>query len=91
MEHGSPWHVLLGHKITSSVGKSLEFHNLFSLNDIPWLRDHQIDGNVVFPMAGYLSVAIEAMRIATPKLQSKTISGYRVKEMTIGNAFTLSE
>lgn len=89
--HGnSPWNVLLGHRITSSVGASLEFRNVFKLDDIPWLRDHQINGEVVFPMAGYLSMAIEAVRFS-PHHQSQTIKGYRLREIALDRAFILSE
>ncbi|PYH97606.1 polyketide synthase [Aspergillus ellipticus CBS 707.79] len=30
------------------------------VSEIPWLRDHRIQSNIVFPAAGYISMAIEA-------------------------------
>ncbi|KAF4447564.1 polyketide synthase [Fusarium albosuccineum] len=52
--HGSAWHVLLGHKVTGTIANSLEFRNVFSLDDIPWPQDHQVHGEAIFPAAGYI-------------------------------------
>jgi NADPH:quinone reductase-like Zn-dependent oxidoreductase len=38
-----------------------EWRNLFQLDDLPWLRDHRIQGIVTYPMAGFIAMGIEAM------------------------------
>jgi acyl transferase domain-containing protein/NADPH:quinone reductase-like Zn-dependent oxidoreductase/SAM-dependent methyltransferase len=38
------------------------FRNFFRLREQPWLRDHVVQGDVLFPACGYLSMAIEACR-----------------------------
>ncbi|KAF4991292.1 hypothetical protein FDECE_14091, partial [Fusarium decemcellulare] len=88
--HGSAWHVLLGHKITGTIADSLEFRNVFSLDDIPWLRDHQVHGEAIFPAAGYMSMAIEAVRYLSRDAPDQ-VDGYRIREVTIGKAFRLAE
>ena len=38
------------------------WRNLFLQNDVPWISDHKIQNNVVFPFAGYVCMATEAAR-----------------------------
>jgi NADPH:quinone reductase-like Zn-dependent oxidoreductase/SAM-dependent methyltransferase len=85
-----PWNVLLGHNTPGSIGRGLAFRNVFKLDDIPWLRDHRINGTIIFPMTGYICMAIEAIRV-TFQHQSKNISGYRLREIVLNKAFLLSE
>ncbi|TGO73554.1 hypothetical protein BELL_0351g00040 [Botrytis elliptica] len=53
-------HDLLGSRIVGLSG--LVWQNKLRLKDIPWLFDHNLGGSVVFPAAGYLSMAVEALR-----------------------------
>ena len=55
-----------------------------------WLRDHQIDGTTVFPGAGYVASAIEAVRLLTDPLE-ETIRGYRLRNIDIMNALVIPE
>ncbi|KAK0736272.1 hypothetical protein B0T21DRAFT_288533 [Apiosordaria backusii] len=62
---GEPFHPLLGRKAASTGnanGQERTYRSLFSLDDIPWIRDHNVSGAVIFPMTGYLGCAIEALR-----------------------------
>ncbi|KFA67578.1 hypothetical protein S40285_08766 [Stachybotrys chlorohalonatus IBT 40285] len=36
------------------------WRNMVSLDDLPWLRDHRIQSVTVFPISGYISMAMEA-------------------------------
>ncbi|CAK1359017.1 unnamed protein product [Cercospora beticola] len=87
---GSPWNVLLGHRATNSVGDSRECRNVFTLQDIPWLREHCIHGAVVFPMAGYVSAAIEAIALENVD-RKQGVEACRIREMVIGKALILSD
>ncbi|KAJ5736904.1 uncharacterized protein N7483_002029 [Penicillium malachiteum] len=56
-----PRHDLLGQRV---VGASLEeptWRNLLRLRDLPWLKDHSLGGEAVFPAARYFSMAVEAI------------------------------
>lgn len=57
-----PWHDLLGVRIPGSSIHEPVWRNLVGTDDLPWLKDHIADGLSVFPGAGYLCSAIEAMR-----------------------------
>lgn len=56
-----PRHPLLGS--LRVAGNDLDWHwkNQLNLKEIPWLRDHKVETQVVFPAAGYLSVGIEGL------------------------------
>jgi NADPH:quinone reductase-like Zn-dependent oxidoreductase/acyl transferase domain-containing protein/acyl carrier protein len=89
-EHGTtPWNVLLGHNMPSTVGQDLQFRNVFKLDDVPWLTDHVINDIVVFPMAGYISAAIEAIVLASLN-QTQEVDAFHLREVRVGKALALS-
>lgn len=68
-----PYDPLLGWKSPYSEGGEHTFRQLFTLDEIPWLRDHNVAGHIVFPMTGYLSMAIEAVRRVSPTCPSSIL------------------
>ena len=87
---GSPWNTVLGHHLGSTIGDDLQFRNVFALDDIPWLADHNIDGSIIFPMAGYISAVTEALeyhRLRTGKAACEFV----LREVVISKAFLISE
>lgn len=63
---GDAYHPLLGRRLASSGGRERSYRQVFTLDEAPWLRDHNVAGAVVFPMTGYMSMAIEAARRTLP-------------------------
>ncbi|KAL3957170.1 hypothetical protein ACCO45_007748 [Purpureocillium lilacinum] len=57
-----PRHELLGHCVTHGERDKREVHwkQLIRLNELPWLVGHRIQGEVLFPASGYLSMTYEA-------------------------------
>ncbi|TLD08011.1 hypothetical protein PspLS_12074 [Pyricularia sp. CBS 133598] len=86
-------HETLGSLMLNSGETSPTWRNFLRLSDIPWLRDHVVGGDVVFPAAGGISMAIEAMK----QLQqgknndSGDIHGYRLRDVHITNALVIPE
>ncbi|KAJ6022991.1 hypothetical protein N7460_013386 [Penicillium canescens] len=60
-----PAHDLLGSKVLGTLWQSPSWHRMLRLSDAPWLRDHQIGSEVIFPAAGYITMAMEAVRQTT--------------------------
>nr|ART35027.1 polyketide synthase [Fusarium verticillioides] len=63
-EHRSPRfprHDILGQLTIGGSLKEPTWRNVLRLKDLPWLRDHSLGGEAVFPAAGYLSMAMEAI------------------------------
>ncbi|RYP44832.1 hypothetical protein DL768_008731 [Monosporascus sp. mg162] len=57
-----PHHDLLGSRVHECSDLEPVWRNVLRLDDVPWCCDHVIDGNVVFPGAGYMVMAGEAIR-----------------------------
>lgn len=58
---------------------------MLKLDDVPWIRDHDISQDIVFPGAGYVAMAGEAVRQLTGEID------FTVREVTISNALVLLE
>ncbi|KAI1334905.1 polyketide synthase [Xylariaceae sp. FL0016] len=54
-------HELLGSPQVANDGINRSWRNILRLSEMPWLRGHRVDNQVVFPAAGYLATAIEAL------------------------------
>ena len=54
-------HDLLGAKVLSTPWDNPTFIKYLLVSDLPWLRDHVIGGQVIFPGAAYINMAIEAI------------------------------
>lgn len=91
-----PRHDLLGSRIPGTSKSSPSWRNIVQLNDLPWLRDHKAGGNVVFPAAGYISLALVASAQAAG-LPLSSLSGpdqptsFKVQPFNIGSAMVLEE
>lgn len=57
-----PHHNFLGSRICGTSGETASWRNLLRLREVPWLEDHKLGHLTVFPGAGYLTMAIEALR-----------------------------
>ncbi|WYZ35337.1 hypothetical protein EsH8_I_001613 [Colletotrichum jinshuiense] len=57
-----PEHDLLGSKVLGTLWQSPSWRKTLRLADSPWLRDHMIGTEILFPAAGYIAMAIEAVR-----------------------------
>lgn len=54
-------HDLLGTKILGTSWHNPVWKNHLRLSHIPWLQDHRLGKDIIFPGAGYISMAIEAI------------------------------
>lgn len=57
-----PQHDLLGDKVLGTLWQSPSWRKTLRLADLPWLRDHKVGAEILFPAAGYLTMAMEAVR-----------------------------
>ena len=57
-----PHHDLLGVRVPSSTSIEPRWRYVVGLDNLPWLAQHVVDKLVVFPGAGYLCMAIEAVK-----------------------------
>lgn len=80
-------HDLLGSRI--SEGNDLEptWRNILRLDDVPWIRDHQIQADIVFPFVAYVATVSEAVR----QIAGGNITSVRLRHVYIGTAMVLHE
>ncbi|KAI0894281.1 putative polyketide synthase [Annulohypoxylon nitens] len=56
-----PRHELLGSQRDSGNDIDWSWRNILRLEEVAWIRGHKVESQVVFPAAGYLAMAIEAV------------------------------
>ncbi|KAK2748478.1 Type I Iterative PKS [Myotisia sp. PD_48] len=81
-----PYHDLLGVKVPESTELEPTWRNLFHLTNAPWIRDHMIGDNIVFPFAGYIAMVGEAVRQI-----SDIGEGFSVRNIIVNTALVLNE
>ncbi|KAL1613384.1 Type I Iterative PKS, partial [Diplodia seriata] len=54
-------HELLGVRQVAGSGLDHAWRNLLRPQEVPWLQDHKLETQTVFPAAGYMAQAIEAL------------------------------
>ena len=83
-------HEILGALVPGSLKLRPRFRNHLRVSEMPWLADHQIDGKVVFPAAGYINMAIEAASRLGDN-SSDSIKQVCMKDICIKSALVVSE
>ncbi|KAI0204850.1 reducing type I polyketide synthase 10 [Astrocystis sublimbata] len=87
-----PRHELLGSLVPGGNGQDFTFRNILRLGDVSWLGDHKLEETVVFPGAGYLAMAMEAvMQGAEIDRDAEKSLSFRFENVNITNALTLSQ
>ncbi|KAF9888394.1 hypothetical protein FE257_008672 [Aspergillus nanangensis] len=59
------YHDLLGVRVADSPDFNVLFRNVFHLDNAPWVRDHRVGEDIVFPLVGYVGMIGEAIRQVT--------------------------
>ena len=72
----TPVHQLLGTRCPDGPDQQFRWRNFLTPSEIPWLSGHQIQGQMVFPGAGYVSTAVEAARALDLTASIKLIELY---------------
>ena len=74
-------HDILGAKQPGCAQSSPSWRNMLRLKDVPWLDDHKLLPVPIFPAAGYLAMAIEAMS----QYHHNTDTGPQIKGFSLRN------
>ncbi|KAF1934915.1 reducing type I polyketide synthase [Clathrospora elynae] len=82
-----PRHDLLGSLVPGGSLLEPMWRNVLRIRDVPWLRDHSLGGEAVFPAAGYFSMAMEAITQLTELSGENTkITNYVLRDVAIKKA-----
>ena len=83
---------LLGVPDAHSTPLEPRWRNYLRVSEIPWLEDHKIQSNVVYPAAGFICMAVEAVRQHIHhRLPDTQIEGYRLRDVAIESALVISD
>jgi acyl transferase domain-containing protein len=63
-ERALPPHDLLGSFVPGTNPDAPSWRHILRAAEMPWVRDHVVQSNIVFPGAGYICLAIKAIRAA---------------------------
>ena len=76
-------HDLLGLRVLESSDVAPVWRNMLRTADIPWLNDHRVGDDTVFPAAGYVAIAGEAV------FQISGVRDYTLRDVEINRALVL--
>ncbi|KAL3453049.1 hypothetical protein BJX65DRAFT_302946 [Aspergillus insuetus] len=81
-----PHHEVLGVRILESTDENPSWRNVLRLDSVPWIKDHVVGGQVVFPAAGFVGMLGEAIR----QVHGGFDQGFMVKTLKISAALVFS-
>jgi acyl transferase domain-containing protein len=85
-------HDLLGSLVLGTNLSAPSWRHFVRINDVPWVRDHIVQNSIIYPAAGYLSMAIEgASYLASRQFPERTLQGYQLQDVDILNALVVPE
>ncbi|THC93486.1 hypothetical protein EYZ11_007042 [Aspergillus tanneri] len=81
-------HELLGSRTPDDTDYEPRWRNFFKLDEIPWLRDHCIQSQIIVPAATYCVMALEAARALG---RGKNVESIELSNITILRPIVLNE
>ncbi|KAK8024082.1 polyketide synthase [Apiospora rasikravindrae] len=87
-------HELLGTRTAAGNGIDWSWRNIPRLSEMPWLRDHKLESQVVLPGAAYVAMAIEALSQTLdlkPRLVAGKAMGFEGKSINVSAPFLVRD
>lgn len=86
-----PIHELLGARTSQGQGQEVRWRNIFKVKEMEWVKGHQFQGQILFPAAGYVSMAVEAAVDVARENHPGAIELVELGNLKIHQAITLDE
>ncbi|KAL2829478.1 hypothetical protein BDW59DRAFT_159066 [Aspergillus cavernicola] len=83
-------HDLLGVRMPGTPPEVAIWRHIIRPDFMPWVREHQIQTDIVYPAAGYLAMAIEGVRQLCQS-EEGPIRGYELQEVEISRAVVVPD
>lgn len=81
-------HQLLGVRMDDECETEFRWHNFLKPSEIPWLKGHTIQGQILFPAAGFAALAVEASKILAT---AEEVALIELHEFSIHSALTFPD
>ena len=82
-------HELLGSRVPGGDGLTRSWRNMLQTENVPWLESHKLEDTIIFPGAGYIAMAMEAISQAIGASRSNT-STFALRNVGILAALVLA-
>ena len=88
-----PRNDLLGNLVNDYNDMEPRWRSKLLLSEVPWLRDHKVQSTTVFPLAGYISIAVQAayQQAIAASLAVTNCTKYNLREITVQRSLVLVE
>lgn len=80
--------ILLGHRCPDDSDWEPRWRNFLSLKELPWLRGHSFQGEVLFPSAGYVAMMIEVAQFLA---EDRPMSLIQIDNLTLERPLKVEE
>lgn len=90
-ERQHPPHELLGTETSNGDMKEFRWRNIMKLREMNWLCGHKFQSQVLFPAAGYVSMAVEAAIRLVDTKGNTPVQFVELEDLIIHDAITLEE
>ncbi|KAI0465543.1 putative polyketide synthase [Xylaria cf. heliscus] len=87
---GYPRHDILGRRIFGLSSHASTWKNILRQRDVPWFRDHTLGPDIVFPAAGHVCMAIEAL-LQQLGLDTREAGGVILRDIKMEKALVISD
>ncbi|XP_044719870.1 KR domain-containing protein [Hirsutella rhossiliensis] len=85
-----PRNDILGTPAMDSVDFEPRWRNVLRVDDHPWIRQHRIHGINIYPMTGFLSMAVEAIA-QQAQLRGLTAGKVDLRDVSINGALAIAD
>ncbi|KAL9616277.1 MAG: hypothetical protein Q9160_008839 [Pyrenula sp. 1 TL-2023] len=84
-------HHLLGMPVPGMNPEAASWRQIVRISESPWLRDHVVQGNILYPGAGFVCLAIEAMKQLANNDNDVPAPGYKLRDIEIHQALVVPD
>ena len=95
-KHRSALHVtnpVLGNPCSEAITDGeFQWRKILQPSDLPWLKGHMLQGQIVFPATGYISMAVEAIKTLALDIDADVlINLFKVEDVDIPRAIAFDD
>ncbi|KAJ4347483.1 hypothetical protein N0V95_005404 [Ascochyta clinopodiicola] len=86
--HNRPLQEMLGRRATDDTAQILRWRNILRPTEMPWVKDHVFQGQIILPGASYVAAIIEAVKVVAGEKPIKLI---KLSDVKIPKAIVLQD
>lgn len=87
-QRSKPRHDLLGAQLPDDLEHDMRYRNTIRVSETPWLAGHKVQGQIVYPGAAYLVMALEASKDLAKGHQTRLVE---LLDVELSRAIALEE